>query len=128
MKYEYSVLVVWSKENEAYLAFVAELPGCIADGPTQEAAIANVREVAKEWVEVAIEEKRPVPPPMSSEDREGLERANQIQIREAIKQSIAQAVNEIVPRIIQQFIKEQSQREFSFRSGQWYQIELPSSR
>ena len=126
MKYEYSVLVIWSKEDEAYLAFVAELPGCIADGPTQEQAIANAREVAQQWVEVATEEKRPVPPPMSSEDREEIERANQIQLREAIQQSIEQAVNEIVPRIIQQFLKEQGQRQYSFRSGM--EIELPTSR
>ncbi len=129
MKHEYSVLVIWSKEDGAYLAFVAELPGCFADGHTQEEAIANVREVAKQWVQVATEEKRPVPPPMSFEDRQEVERANQVQLREAIQQSVEQAVNEIVPRILQQFIKEQTEREHSSRSGMaWHQIDILGSR
>ena len=40
-----------------------ELPGCAADGPTYEAAIANVRVIISEWIETARELGRDVPEP-----------------------------------------------------------------
>ncbi len=68
MNISYSFQVVWSNEDGAYVAFPAELPGCIADGQTPEEAVANLKVVIEEWIETAKEENRPVPPPMSVED------------------------------------------------------------
>jgi len=30
--YKYEIIIYWSSENQAYIAEVPELPGCIADG------------------------------------------------------------------------------------------------
>jgi len=59
----YEVIIYWSDEDEAFIAEVPELPGCAADGPTYEEAIANVQVVIAEWIETARELGRAVPEP-----------------------------------------------------------------
>lgn len=59
----YEVIIYWSKEDEAFLAEVPELPGCAADGPTYREALANVEIVIQEWLETAREERRTIPAP-----------------------------------------------------------------
>jgi predicted RNase H-like HicB family nuclease len=61
MKYE--VIIYWSDEDEAFVAEVQELPGCMADGATYEEAVRNVRTVMQEWIDTARELGRPVPEP-----------------------------------------------------------------
>ncbi len=61
MKYE--VIIYWSHEDEAFLAEVPELPGCMADGRTYRAALRAVERVAREWIATARELGRPVPLP-----------------------------------------------------------------
>ena len=61
--YKYEVIIYWSDEDNAYIAEVPELPGCMADGPTYEAALKNVRIIIEEWIETARELGRPIPVP-----------------------------------------------------------------
>jgi predicted RNase H-like HicB family nuclease len=61
MKYE--VILYWSEEDQAFIAEVPELPGCMADGETYQKALANVELVAKEWIETARELGRKIPKP-----------------------------------------------------------------
>lgn len=59
----YEVIIYWSAEDDAFVAEVPELPGCAADGPTYEEALANVLVVIDEWIETARELGRPIPEP-----------------------------------------------------------------
>jgi len=59
----YEVIIYWSAEDDAFVAEVPELPGCAADGPTYEEALANVRVVIDEWIETAQQLGRPIPEP-----------------------------------------------------------------
>lgn len=59
----YEVLLYWSKEDQAFIAEVPELPGCAADGETYQEALANVEVVIREWIETAKELGRPIPEP-----------------------------------------------------------------
>jgi predicted RNase H-like HicB family nuclease len=59
----YEVIIYWSAEDAAFIAEVPELPGCAADGPTYEAALANVRIVIDEWIQVAKDLGRSIPEP-----------------------------------------------------------------
>jgi len=61
----YSVRIWWSDEDGAFLAKIPELPGCLADGETQEEALRNVRAVARIWIDTAREMGRGVPAPQS---------------------------------------------------------------
>ncbi len=60
---KYEVVIYWSRDDEAFLAEVPELPGCAADGATPQEALANVQVVAQEWIETARELGRPIPEP-----------------------------------------------------------------
>jgi len=39
MTYQYALVIWYSKQDEAYLVEVPELPGCMADGETPEEAV-----------------------------------------------------------------------------------------
>lgn len=61
MKYE--VILYWSREDDAFIAEVPELPGCAADGATRQEALANVEVVIAEWIDTARELGREIPEP-----------------------------------------------------------------
>ena len=64
-KLKYPVLIepLRPVDGGGYLATVPDLPGCMSDGETPEEAIANVQDAIMEWIEMAGELGRPVPPP-----------------------------------------------------------------
>jgi predicted RNase H-like HicB family nuclease len=41
MDSKYEIIIFWSAEDNAYVAEVPELPGCMADGKTYQEALAN---------------------------------------------------------------------------------------
>jgi len=59
----YEIILYWSKEDQAFIAEVPELPGCAADGATYQEAVANVEVIIREWIETARELGRPIPEP-----------------------------------------------------------------
>ena len=62
-KYKYEVIIYWSNEDNAYIAEVPELPGCMADGDTYEEALKNVQIIIDEWIETAKSIGRDIPSP-----------------------------------------------------------------
>ena len=60
---KYELIIYWSEEDQAFIAEVPELPGCAADGPTYQEALANVEVIIQEWIETAQELGRPIPQP-----------------------------------------------------------------
>jgi len=59
----YELIISWSKEDDAFIVVVPELPWCMADGVTYEEAVTNAQRVIEEWVETAHSLDRPVPEP-----------------------------------------------------------------
>lgn len=62
----YMMCIMWSEEDDAFIASMPELPGCITDGPTPSDALTNLREVAALWIETAQQLGRAVPSPRSA--------------------------------------------------------------
>ena len=60
---KYEMILYWSREDEAFIAEVPELPGCSADGATYQEAVANAERVIREWIETALELGRAIPKP-----------------------------------------------------------------
>ncbi len=59
----YEMIIYWSDDDEAFVVEVPELPGCAADGPTYEEAVANAKVIITEWIVTARELGRPIPEP-----------------------------------------------------------------
>jgi predicted RNase H-like HicB family nuclease len=60
---KYEVIIYWSHADDAYVAEVPELPGCMADGSSYQEALANAEVVIQEWIDTARELGRPIPEP-----------------------------------------------------------------
>nr|MDP2192460.1 type II toxin-antitoxin system HicB family antitoxin [Rhodoferax sp.] len=63
MSSNYEIIIYWSEEDDAFVAEVPELPGCMADGKTYQEAVAHVEVIVEEWVQTAKELGRPIPQP-----------------------------------------------------------------
>ncbi|MDX6385961.1 MAG: hypothetical protein QOK48_3534 [Blastocatellia bacterium] len=60
---KYEVIIYWSDDDNAFVAEVPELAGCMADGATYQEALANAEVVVQEWIETARELGRTIPEP-----------------------------------------------------------------
>lgn len=65
----YKVITYWSDEDGLFLAEVPELPGCMADGKTEQQAIDNARVIIDEWIETAMLLGREIPKPGMAESK-----------------------------------------------------------
>lgn len=61
MTTHYEIIMYWSDEDQAFIAEVPELPGCMADGPTRREAMDNIERAIEEWVETAASLGRTIP-------------------------------------------------------------------
>lgn len=61
--YKYEIIIYWSDEDQAFIADVPELPGCMAHGDTPSEALSNANDAISHWIETAREFGDPVPEP-----------------------------------------------------------------
>ena len=58
---KYEMIIYWSDEDQSYIVEVPELPGCMADGRTNDEAVKNAVKIIEEWIETAKKLGRPIP-------------------------------------------------------------------
>ena len=61
--YKYEIILYWSNDDDAFIAEMPELPGCMAHERTQETALQEIQEAIRSWIETARETGDPVPEP-----------------------------------------------------------------
>jgi predicted RNase H-like HicB family nuclease len=59
----YEIVIYWSEPDQAFVAEVPELAGCMADGTTSGDALRNVESAIREWVATARALGREIPKP-----------------------------------------------------------------
>ena len=59
----YQIILYWSKDDNAVIAEVPELPGCFADGADYNEAVKSVEVVIEQWLETAKDLGRTIPLP-----------------------------------------------------------------
>ena len=60
---KYEIIIFWSEVDNAFIAEMPELAGCMADGSSYEEALANAQIVINQWIETAIAIGRDIPKP-----------------------------------------------------------------
>ena len=60
---KYEVIIYWSNDDKSFIAEVPELPGCMADGATQNEALLNAQTIMQEWIDTAKSLGRTIPKP-----------------------------------------------------------------
>jgi predicted RNase H-like HicB family nuclease len=55
--------IYWSKEDEAYIAEVPELPGCMADGASYKELLENITQIVEECIDTVKELGRKIAEP-----------------------------------------------------------------
>jgi predicted RNase H-like HicB family nuclease len=63
MENKYEIILYWSREDDAVIAEVPELAGCMADGANYTEALINIEIVIEQWVQTAKELGRQIPMP-----------------------------------------------------------------
>ena len=61
--HRYEMIIYWSAEDDAFVAEVPELPGCMAHGNTPESALRNAKAAIRLWIKTAKEFNDPIPEP-----------------------------------------------------------------
>ena len=61
MDSRYELVIYWSADDQRYIVEVPKLTGCMADGDSYQAAVANVQIIIDEWIETAQIKNRPIP-------------------------------------------------------------------
>ena len=60
---KYPISIFWSDSDKAFIARVPDLPGCMADGPSYQTALAAAEVVIRDWIETARDLGRTIPRP-----------------------------------------------------------------
>lgn len=63
MMNKYEIIIYWSEVDDAFIAEVPELAGCMADGSSYVEAVQNAEIVIAEWIETAKSLGREIPKP-----------------------------------------------------------------
>lgn len=63
MTNRYEIIIFWSDEDQAFIADVPELPGCMAHGSSHAEALESAQQAISLWLETAIEHGDPIPEP-----------------------------------------------------------------
>ena len=49
--HEFEVILYWGNEDQAFIAEVPDLPGCMARGDSQQTALKNVKDATQLWID-----------------------------------------------------------------------------
>lgn len=63
---QYPIVTCWSDDDNAFIAEMPDLPGCLSDGTTEAEARDNIRVIAQEWINRARYLGRDIPRPSAA--------------------------------------------------------------
>ncbi len=71
--HQYAIIVIWSPEDNAWIADAPDLKSCSAFGPSPEEAIVQLRTAMEAWLAAAREAGMDIPRPQFQRQHEAAE-------------------------------------------------------
>lgn len=71
MKLNWTYRFEWSIEDQCYVASIAELKGCLADGETIEEATSAIKDALESYISACIDAGYTIPKPLQPSDFKG---------------------------------------------------------
>ena len=71
MRLPYRMEIIPDTIEGGFAVRFPELPGCLTCADTMEEAVRNAEDCKREWLAAAIEDRTPIPEPMTNEDYSG---------------------------------------------------------
>ncbi|MBV8278776.1 MAG: type II toxin-antitoxin system HicB family antitoxin [Verrucomicrobia bacterium] len=99
----YAVIIFWSSDDEAFIASVSELPGCMAHGETRAQAIEQIEIAIENWIDTAREIGREIPSP--TQDWAAKEKELEEKARESLKIGFENAMPEIIEALAKEIAR-----------------------
>jgi len=60
-KREYTIILTLDEKQGGYTATVPALPECVAQGGTEDEAIANAQDVIQDYIDALLKDRHPIP-------------------------------------------------------------------
>ncbi len=81
--------------EDGWFVRVKELPGCMSQGDSAEEALAMIQEAMQDWIEVALEDGKPIPEPVEEDEYSGkfIVRTPRWLHRRLVKEAEAQGIS-----------------------------------
>lgn len=108
MSKPYPALIVWSEDDNAFLATCPQLEGCIAHGETHQEALENLEDTIDAWLESAKEEGWTVPRPLTTHGIAKKAGENQKRKQQEIEKLLKNALDQITLQVASEIAKKMS--------------------
>ncbi len=99
----YAVIIFWSADDEAFIASVPELPGCMAHGETRAIAIEQIEIAIENWIDTAHAIGREIPSP--TQDWAAKEKELDEKARESLKAGFENAMPQLIEALAKEIAK-----------------------
>lgn len=129
----YPILIEEGTDTTAFGVVVPDLPGCFSAGDTLDEAVEAAKEAAAAWIDTALDEGMPVPPPSSLEEVRKLRdykgwAVGLIDLEDAFFDDTVERVNITLPRRVLRRLDDMARTAGQSRSGLIARLTVASSR
>jgi predicted RNase H-like HicB family nuclease len=128
----YPILIEEGTNTTAFGVVVPDLPGCFSAGDTLDEAVEAAKEAAAAWIDTALDEGMPVPPPSSLEDVRRLRgykgwAVGVIDLEDSFFDDTIERINITLPRRILRRLDDMARTTGQSRSGLVARLTVASS-
>ena len=129
----YPILIEEGTDTTAFGVVVPDLPGCFSAGDSLDEAVEAAKEAAAAWIDTALDEGMPVPPPSSLEKVRKLRdykgwAVGLIDLEDAFFDDTVERVNITLPRRVLRRLDDMARTAGQSRSGLIARLTVASTR
>ena len=128
----YPILIEEGTDAEAFGVVVPDLPGCFSAGDTLDEAVDAAKEAAAAWIDTALDQGMPVPPPWSLDEVRKLRgykgwAVGLIELEDSLFDDTIERINITLPRRVLRRLDDMARTTGQSRSGLVVRLTVASS-